>query len=114
LLFSREEKQCEFENCKTEQVTGFKFKKIISLEDPFFTLKSLFYFYLTLKISSLLGDRFILLVFLNIFIFYAPIDKKYPHFLFMSRMHIKQVIEGFIGILECLIPRYEEEKQKKK
>ena len=67
-----------------------------------------------MKATSIIGDRLILLVTLNIFIFYAPINKKVPHFLFISRMYIKQIIEGTLGILECLIPRYEEEKVKKK
>ena len=84
------------------------------MEDPFYTLKTLIYFYLVMKVSSWIGDKFILFAFLNIFIFYAPINKKCPHFLFISRMYIKQIIEGTIGILECLIPRYEEDKSKKK
>jgi hypothetical protein len=67
-----------------------------------------------MKACSLIGDRLILLVILNVFIFYAPINKKFPNFLFVSRMYIKQIIEGTLGILECLIPRYEEEKTKKK
>ena len=90
-----------------------RFRKIISFEDPIFTIKSLFYIYLLMKLAGLLGDRFILLIVLNIFIFYAPIDKKFPHFLFKTRMYTKQIIEGTIGILECLIPRYEEGKPKK-
>lgn len=67
-----------------------------------------------MKVSSFLGDRFILFIVLNIFIFYAPINKKFPNFLFISRMTIKQIIEGTLGLLECVIPRYEEEKAKKK
>ena len=67
-----------------------------------------------MKVSSFLGDRFILFIVLNIFIFYAPINKKFPNFLFISRMTIKQIIEGTLGLLECVIPRYEEEKEKKK
>ena len=93
---------------------GFKFKKILSLEDPFFTLKSILYFYLLMKMSILLGDRVLLLAILNIFIFYSPINNKCPHFLFFSRMYFKQIFEGIIGIVECLIPRYVEEKSKKK
>ena len=91
-----------------------KFKKIMNFEEPILTIKTLSYIYLLMKVSSWIGDRFILFVTLNIFVFYAPINKKLPHFLFVSRMSIKQVIEGIIGILECLIPRYEEEKSKKK
>ena len=86
----------------------------MNFEEPILTIKTLSYIYLLMKVSSLIGDRFILFVVLNIFIFYAPINKKFPHFLFTSRMAIKQVIEGTMGILECLIPRYEEEKAKKK
>ena len=67
-----------------------------------------------MKACSIIGDRLILFVILNVFIFYAPINKKFPNFLFISRMYIKQIIEGTLGILECLIPRYEEEKAKKK
>ena len=67
-----------------------------------------------MKASAIIGDRIILFVTLNIFILYAPINKKFPNFLFVSRMYIKQIIEGTLGILECLIPRYEEEKAKKK
>ena len=91
-----------------------KFKKIMNFEDPLLTIKTLSYIYLLMKVSSWIGDRFILFVALNIFVFYAPINKKFPHFLFVSRMSIKQVIEGTLGIVECLIPRYEEEKIKKK
>ena len=85
----------------------------MNFEEPILTIKVLSYIYLLMKVSSWIGDRFILFVVLNTFIFYAPINKKFPHFLFISRMTIKQVIEGTIGILECLIPRYEEEKIKK-
>jgi len=66
-----------------------------------------------MKTADILGDRFILLIIMNIFIFYEPIEKRVPHFLFVSRMSIKQIIEGTVGIIECLIPRYEDEKQKK-
>jgi len=86
----------------------------MNFEDPSLTIKTLSYIYLLMKVSSWIGDRFILFVILNIFVFYAPINKKYPHFLFISRMTIKQVIEGTINMLECIIPRYEEEKPKKK
>ena len=89
-------------------------EKIINFEEPFFSLKSLFYLYLLMKTFSIIGDRFVVFVVLNIFIFYAPIDKKCPHFLFISRMYIKQIIEGTLGIIECIIPRYEEVKQNKK
>ena len=67
-----------------------------------------------MKIASLIGDRIILFVILNIFIFYSLIEKRCPHFLFIYRTYIKQIIEGSLGIIECLIPRYIEDKQKNK
>ena len=86
----------------------------MSFEEPLLSIKAVIYTYYCMKIATLLGDRFILFVILNIFVFYAPIDKKCPHFIFTTRMYIKQLIEGIFGLIECFIPRYEEEKQKKK
>ena len=95
-----------------KQIKAERFRKIISFENPIYSVKALMYIYLIMKFASLVGDRFILLVVLNIFVFYFPIEKKFPHFLFVSRMYTKQVIEGSIGIIECLIPRYQEDKKK--
>lgn len=51
---------------------------------------------------------FLLWVIVNLIIFHEPIDKRYPHFLFYSYIYVKQIIEGVISLIECLIPRYEE------
>ena len=64
-----------------------------------------------MKITSIISDKFILLIAFNVFIFYAPIEEKFPHFIFNTRMSIKQIVEGILGVLECLIPRYEESKK---
>lgn len=64
-----------------------------------------------MKITSIISDKFILLITFNVFIFYAPIEEKFPHFIFNTRMSIKQIVEGIFGVLECLIPRYEESKK---
>ena len=85
----------------------------MSFEEPILTIKTVFYAYYCMKIATLLGDRFILFVIMNIFVFYAPIEKRCPHFIFTSRMYIKQIIEGIIGIIEAFIPRYEGDKPKK-
>ena len=55
----------------------------------------------------------ILLIISNICIFYSILDKKYPHFLFMVRMSIKQIIEGIIVVLICIIPNYEKKEKEK-
>ena len=89
-----------------------RLKDIVSLEDPVLTLKTLLYSILLMKLFKLIGDRLFILVILNLFIFYSPIEKKFPHFLFKSRMYFKQGIEGTFGILECFIPRYKEDKAK--
>ena len=65
-----------------------------------------------IKFTSWLGDKVIFCVFLNIFIFYSPINNIFPNFLFYIRMYIKQIIEGTIGILICFFPTFENFKQK--
>ena len=65
-----------------------------------------------MKIFKLIGDRLIFFIVLNIFVFYAPIEKKFPQFLFKCRMYMKQSYEAALGILECFIPRYKEDKIK--
>ena len=89
-----------------------RFRKIISLEDPSSTIRAFIYTYLCLIVSRLLGDKFIILFILNIFIFYEPLNNKFPNFVFNSLMYIKQTIEATYGIIECFIPRYIEKKEK--
>ena len=90
-------------------------KKIISLEDKLYTARVFIEFYLLKKITSCLNDKFIFLFIANICIFYSVIDKKFPHFLFKCRMSIKQIIEGIIVVIICLIPNYDtREKEKEK
>ena len=94
-----------------EKTLGFKFEKIVSFQDKILTIKTIIYLFLLKKVSSWLGDKIILFVLLNVFIFYSPINKKFPHFLFYIRMYIKQIIEGTIGILICFFPTYEKSKK---
>ena len=92
-------------------------KKLISLEDKLYTARIFIEFYLLKKITSCLGDKFIFLFIANICIFYSVIDKKFPRFLFKCRMSIKQIIEGILVVIICLIPSYdtrEKEKEKEK
>ena len=90
-------------------------KKTISLDDKIHTSRVLIELFLLMKISSYFSDQMILLIISNICIFYSILDKKYPHFLLMFRMSIKQIIEGIIVVLICIIPNYEKkEKEKEK
>jgi len=84
-------------------------KKTIECQDTYYTLRVLIETYLLMKITSFFNDRFILFIFLNIILLYAPLEKNFPHFLFKIRMTFRQIIEGLIGLADCLIPRYEEE-----
>ena len=70
--------------------------------------------YILLKISSFLSEKLILLLIANICLFYAPLEKKFPHFVFKCRMSFQQIIEGLLVIIQCLIPKYIEETKKEK
>ena len=89
-------------------------KKTISCEDKYYTIVVLIQIYLLMKITSWFSDKFILYVIVNVLLLYAPLEKKCPHFLFKCRISFKQIIEGIIGLLDCLIPKYEEETNDKK
>lgn len=84
------------------------FKKAISCEDKLYTIVIIIQVYILMKITSLFNDLFIIYLILNVIILYAPLEKKFPNFLFKIRMTFKQLIEGVIGLLECIIPKYEE------
>ncbi len=74
------------------------------------TIKTIIYLFLLKKVSSWLGDKIVFFIVLNVFIFYSPINKVCPNFLFFTRMYIKQIIEGTIGILICFFPTFEKSK----
>ena len=88
-------------------------KKTISCEDKYYTIVVLIQIYILMKIASWFSDKFLLYLIINVLLVYAPIEKKCPYFLFKCRMSFKQIIEGIIGLIECLIPKYEEEKKEK-
>ena len=91
-------------------------KDIISLKDATNTFEVLFVLYLLSKITNCLGDRFIIFILLNLILFYSPLDKNFPNFLFNIFIVCKQCIEGIIGVIICIVPKYEEvvdEKEKK-
>lgn len=88
-------------------------QKIISFDDYRYSLTELFKIYFLFKIINLINDKFLLLIVINIVILYAPIESKCEHFLFKGKMVVLQIKEGLIGILSCLIPKYEEEEEKK-
>jgi hypothetical protein len=45
---------------------------------------------------------------LNVILFYSPLDKNFPNFLFKIFIICKQCIEGIIGIIECVVPKFKE------
>ena len=90
------------------------FLHIVNLEEPFYTLIALIELYLFLKISKVINDKIIILIIGNIIIFYSMIEKKYPKFLFRSRMFVKEIIEGVLSAIMALLPKYEEQKEKEK
>ena len=64
-----------------------------------------------MKILSIFKDKFLILVVLNTIILYEPLEKNFPHFLFKIRINFRQIIEGIISLLDCLIPKYYEKKE---
>lgn len=85
-------------------------EKITEFKDPYYLIKMIIILYIISKIVNLFNEKFLALIILNILIFYGPIEKKYPHFLFRSRMFIQQIFEGIIGVICCIIPSYEQKK----
>ena len=67
-------------------------------------------FYIISKIINCFNEKFIAWIILNVLLFYGPIEKKYPYFLFKSRMFIEQIFEGIIGLFLCFIPSYQPHK----
>ena len=87
-------------------------KKTITFEDKVHTIRVLIEIFLLMKITSLLNSKIIFFFIFNLFIFYSIIDGKFPHFLFKTRMAIKQIIEGIIVLIICIFPIKEGKKQK--
>ena len=69
--------------------------------------------YIIAKVINIINAKFILLIATNIIMFYSPIENYTDHFLFKAKMAVVQTIEGIIGIISCLIPKYEEPKKQK-
>ena len=66
-------------------------------------------FYVVSKIINWFNEKLLVWIALNVLIFYGPIEKKCPYFLFKSRMFLEQIFQGVFGLINCLIPKYEEE-----
>ena len=87
-------------------------KQIILFQDKKYSIKKLIELYIIMKVINLFNDKLLLLIIMNIIIFYAVLENYSDHFLFKAKMSVKQVFEGIIGVIECIIPRYEEFKFK--
>lgn len=70
--------------------------------------------YCIMKVINIINDKFLVLIILNVLIFYALIENYSDHFLFKAKMTVVQVVEGVIGLVECLIPEYKETKKENK
>lgn len=65
-------------------------------------------------IINLFPDVFLFWIIINFIIFYGPIDKNFPNKIAYGLTCVRQTIEGVIGIVEALIPKYVDEKEEKK
>lgn len=80
--------------------------KIIDFEDYYYSIKKIFIFVIISKIINLFNEKFIILLFLNIIILYAPFKTNFSDILFKIRMYLEQTWQGIIGLISCLIPKY--------
>ena len=119
-LFNRNNNNCYFNN---EELNDKKIEenyflpeksddcfidRILEFDDYYYSLKKLFVVFIISKIINIFNEKFIFLIIINILMFYGPLEKKYPYFLFRSRMYLQQIFEGIIGLFKCFIPKYEE------
>ena len=81
------------------------------MDEPFYSITVFIELYILWKISAIFNDKLIVLIAGNIIIFYSFLDEKYPKFLFRCRMFAKEIIEGILGFIMALIPKYEENKK---
>ena len=86
----------------------FPIYKFIKFNDYYFCIKTIFIFYVLAKFINLFNEKIIILMIINLLLLYGPIEKKYSFFVFKGMMVPIQIFEGVLGILSCLIPKYEE------
>ena len=86
-------------------------RRIIFFEDFIYSLTAFIEIFLFLKIIKRINMIFLCLIIGNTLIFYSPIEKKYPKFLFQIRMFIKEIIEGILCVIMALIPKCEKKKE---
>ena len=78
--------------------------EIIIFKNLLYTLTALIEICIFWNIYRRTNGIIFVLILGNILIFYSPIDKRCPKFLFRIRMFIKEIIEGILVVLSCLIP----------
>lgn len=64
-------------------------------------------------LTKFFSDLFFIWIIGNLCIFYYPLNKAFPGCVFNFYLAVVQTIEGVVGLIECLIPRYEEPSEKK-
>lgn len=69
---------------------------------------------LILQLAKIFSDLFFLCFLGNLAIFHYPLNQLFPDCIFNCYLCVVQVIEGVVGLIECLIPRYEEGEKEKK
>ena len=88
--------------------------RITDFDSCYYSIKMIIIFYILSRIINWFNDKFIVWIILNVLIFYGPIEKKYPYFLFKCRVSVEQIFQGIIGLVGCLIPKYEEDNKENK
>lgn len=99
-----------------QQVIGMvnSVNSIISTTSTSEAIHLIIEFKLASIIINLFPDVFLFWIIINFIIFYGPIDKNFPNKIAYGLTCVRQTIEGVIGIVEALIPKYVDEKEEKK
>ena len=85
-------------------------KDIFLFKDLLYTLTAFIEIFLFYKLIKRINGIFLCIIIGNIIFFYAPLEKRYPKFLFRIRMFIKEIIEGILCLFALLIPMNDKKK----
>lgn len=89
-------------------------KKVSSFEDYKDSIIGLVEVYLIMKLTWYINYKYTLLFLTDLILFYGPLETRCPHFILKGKLIFIQTVEGIIGILFAIIPRYEEKGEENK
>jgi len=83
-------------------------EKLVLLDDVKFSVKKLIKIYVFMKLANIISEKLVLLIFSNIIIFYVFLESIQKNFLYELLTILRQVVDGFVSLIQFAIPKYEE------